>query len=177
MLDSNDMLYTLISFLVVGIIFLSGVAVVFKILLKKYSVDNAKIKFYGLFLGLNNKQILSFSMISLNYLFLVYNLLTFSKVNLIVIVISSVLVILSDILILNYPKGFLNIVYEIISLLSLFVTNLLYNYVTEQDSVIIVICLIFVIILSVLFYSFVLFKTLNNIIVKDKHIKEEKYGL
>ena len=94
-----------------------------------------------------------------------------------VIVISFVLVILSDILILNYPKGFLNIVYEIISLLSLFVTNLLYNYVTEQDSVIIVICLIFVIILSVLFYSFVLFKTLNNIIVKDKHIKEEKYGL
>ena len=57
MLDSNDILYTLISFLVVGIIFLSSVAVVFKILLKKYSVDNAKIKFYGLFLGLNNKQI------------------------------------------------------------------------------------------------------------------------
>ena len=147
MLDSNDILYTLISFLVVGIIFLSGVAVVFKILLKKYSVDNAKIKFYGLFLGLNNKQILSFSIISLNYLFLVYNLLTFSKVNLIVIVISFVLVILSDILMLNYPKGFLNIVYELISILSLFVTNLLYNYVTEQDSVIIVICLIFVIIL------------------------------
>ena len=133
MLDSNDILYTLISFLVVGIIFLSGVAVVFKILLKKYSVDNAKIKFYGLFLGLNNKQILSFSIISLNYLFLVYNLLTFSKVNLIVIVISFVLVILSDILMLNYPKGFLNIVYELISILSLFVTNLLYNYVTEQD--------------------------------------------
>ena len=177
MLDSNDILYTLISFLVVGIIFLSGVAVVFKILLKKYSVDNAKIKFYGLFLGLNNKQILSFSIISLNYLFLVYNLLTFSKVNLIVIVISFVLVILSDILMLNYPKGFLNIVYELISILSLFVTNLLYNYVTEQDSVIIVICLIFVIILSVLFYSFVLFKTLNNIIVTDKHINEEKYGL
>ena len=144
MLDSNDILYTLISFLVVGIIFLSGVAVVFKILLKKYSVDNAKIKFYGLFLGLNNKQILSFSIISLNYLFLVYNLLTFSKVNLIVIVISFVLVILSDILMLNYPKGFLNIVYELISILSLFVTNLLYNYVTEQDSVIIVICLIFI---------------------------------
>lgn len=177
MLDSNDMLYTLISFLVVGIIFLSGVAIIFKILLKKYSVDNAKIKFYGLFLGLNNKQILSFSMISLNYLFLVYNLLTFSKVNLIVIIISSILVLLSDILIKNYPKGLLNILYEIISLLSLFVTNLLYNYILEQDNIIIVICLIFVIILSVLFYSFVLFKTLNNIIVKDKHIKEEKYGL
>ena len=90
MLDSNDILYTLISFLVVGIIFLSSVAVVFKILLKKYSVDNAKIKFYGLFLGLNNKQILSFSIISLNYLFLVYNLLTFSKVNLIVIVVVRI---------------------------------------------------------------------------------------
>lgn len=176
-MEGNYILNTLISFLLVGVIFLGVLAVTFKILLKKYSVDNAKIKFYGLFLGLNNKQILSFSMISLNYLFLVYNLLTFSKVNLIIIFISSILVILSDLLILNYPKGFLNLLYEVISLLTLFVTNLLYNFISDQNSIIIMICLIFVIILSVLFYSFVLFKTLNNVIVKDKHIKEEKYGL
>lgn len=176
-MEGNYVLNTLISFLLVGVIFLTALAITFKILLKKYSVDNAKIKFYGLFLGLNNKQILSFSMISLNYLFLVYNLLTFSKVNVIVIFISSLLVLLSDLLIKNYPKGFLNILYELISLLTLFVTNLLYNYIVDQDSIIIIVCLVFVIILSVLFYSFVLFKTLNNVIVKDKHIKEEKYGL
>lgn len=176
-MEQTEIIKTLINFFLVGIIFLIVMAVTFKILLKKYSVDNAKIKFYGLFLGMNNKQILSFSMISLNYLFLVYNLISFNNINIIIIFISSILVILSDIILKNYPKGLLNILYEIISLLSIYITNILYNYVSEQNSPIILVCLVFVIILSVLFYSFTLFKTLNNVIIKDKHIKEEKYGL
>ena len=176
-MEQTEIIKTLINFFLVGIIFLIVMAVTFKILLKKYSVDNAKIKFYGLFLGMNNKQILSFSMISLNYLFLVYNLISFNNINIIIIFISSILVILSDIILKNYPKGLLNILYEIISLLSIYITNILYNYDLEQNSPIILVCLVFVIILSVLFYSFTLFKTLNNVIIKDKHIKEEKYGL
>lgn len=113
-MEQTEIIKTLINFFLVGIIFLIVMAVTFKILLKKYSVDNAKIKFYGLFLGMNNKQILSFSMISLNYLFLVYNLISFNNINIIIIFISSILVILSDIILKNYPKGLLNILYEII---------------------------------------------------------------
>ena len=174
---NNELFYHLVSFLIVGLIFMFALAVTFKILLKKYSLDNAKIKFYGLFLGLNNKQILAFSMISLNYIFLVYNLLVFNSLNIILITISCILVILSDILIKNYPKGLFNILYEIISLLTLFVNNILYKYIIDQDSVVVIICLVFVIVLSVLLYSFVLLKSLNNVIVKDKFIKEEKYSL
>lgn len=176
-MNNNELIYNLVSFLIVGLIFMGTLAITFKILLKKYSVDNGKIKFYGLFLGLNNKQILSFSMISLNYILLVYNLLTFNNINIILITISSVLVILSDILIKNYPKGLLNILYEVISLLTIFVNNLLYSYIVEQDSILVIVCIIFVIILAVLLYSFVLFKSLNNVIIKDKFIKEEKYSL
>ena len=176
-MDNSNIVNIIINFSLVGIIFLIALFVTFKILLKKYSVDNAKIKFYGLFLGMNNKQILSFSMISLNYLFLVYNLISFNSLNIITIFISSVLVILSDIILINYPKGLLNILYELISLLTIYITNLLYNYITDQSSPVILVCLVFTIILSVLFYSFTLFKTLNNVIVKDKHIKEEKYSL
>jgi len=176
-MENTKVIYTLISFLIVGIIFMIGLAITFKLLLKKYSVDNSKIKFYGLFLGMNNKQILSFSMITLNYLFLVYCLLTFSELNIIYIIFSSILVIMSDILIKNYPKGLINILYATISLLSIFINNLLYNFIGEQESIIIVICIIFIIILSILFYSYVLFKSLNNVIVKNKFIKEEKYSL
>ena len=176
-MNNNEIIYNLVSFLIVGLIFMASLAITFKILLKKYSVDNGKIKFYGLFLGLNNKQILSFSMISLNYILLVYSLLTFNNINIILIAISSVLVILSDIILKNYPKGLLNILYEVISLLTIFVNNLLFNYISEQESILVIICIIFVIILAVLFYSFVLFKSLNNIIIKDKFIKEEKYSL
>lgn len=176
-MENSEIIYNLISFLIVGLIFMVALAVTFKILLKQYSVDNGKIKFYGLFLGLNNRQILSFSMISLNYIFLVYNLLTFNSVNIIFVTFSVLLVLLSDILIKNYPKGLINILYETISILTIFVNNLLYNFVIEQDSVVVIVCLVFVIILSVLLYSFVLFKSLNNVIVKDKFIKEEKYSL
>ena len=176
-MENNEIIYHLISFLIVGLIFMGALAITFKILLKKYSVDNGKIKFYGLFLGLNNKQILSFSMISLNYIFLVYNLLTFNKVNIILLTFSCLLVIISDILIKNYPKGLMNILYEIISILTILVNGMLYAYIEDQSSIMVLICIIFVIILSVLFYSFVLFKSLNNVIVKDKFIKEEKYSL
>jgi len=176
-MDYNKIIYTLISFLLVGLVFMTVLSVTFKVMLKKYSVDNSKIKFYGLFLGMNNKQILSFSMITLNYLFLVYCLVIFSDINIIYITFSLLLVILSDILIKNYPKGLLNILYNAISLLTIFINNLLYNFIGEQESIIIVVCIIFIIILSILFYSYVLFKSLNNVIVKDKHIKEEKYTL
>lgn len=176
-MDKMEVIYTLISFLIVGIIFMIALGITFKVLLKKYSVDNSKIKFYGLFLGMNNKQILSFSMITLNYLFLVYCLVSFSNLNIIYASFSLLLVILSDLLVKNYPKGLLNILYGGISLLTIYICNLLYNFIGEQDSVIIVICLVFVIILSVLFYSYVLFKSLNNVIVKDKNIKEEKYSI
>jgi len=175
-MENSEVIYNLISFLIVGLIFMSVLAITFKFLLKQYSVDNAKIKFYGLFLGLNNKQILSFSMISLNYIFLVYNLLSFNEVN-VVFIFSVLLVLLGDILIKNYPKGLINILYEAISILTIFINNLLYNFIAEQDSIIVIVCLVFVIVLSVLLYSFVLFKSLNNVIVKDKFIKEEKYSL
>lgn len=176
-MENIEIIYTLVSFLVVGLIFMLVLGITFKILLKKYSVDNAKIKFYGLFLGMKNSQILAFSMVSLNYLFLIYNLISFNKLNVIILIFSMVLVILSDIVIKNYPKGLLNILYEIISILTIIANNYLYNYIVDNNSPIIIVCLVFVIILSVLFYSYVMFKTLNNIIVKDKHIKEDKYSL
>ena len=176
-MEHNDIIYTLISFLIVGLIFMIVLSITFKILLKKYSVDNSKIKFYGLFLGMNNKQILSFSMITLNYMFLVYCLVSFANFNIIYAIFSFVLVILSDILTKNYPKGLLNILYNIISLLTIFINSVLYNFIQEQNSTIIVVCLVFEIILSILFYSYILFKSLNNVIVKNKYIKEEKYSL
>jgi len=176
-MQNSEIIYNLISFLAVLLIFMVTLAITFKILLKKYIINNAKIKFYGLLLGLNNRQILSFSMISLNYVYLVYNLLTFSNGNIILIAISFLLVLLGDIIIKNYPKGLINIVYEIISILTIYVNNLLYEFIIDQSSIAIIICIVFVIILSVLLYSFVLFKSLNNIIIKDKYIKEEKYSI
>ena len=43
-MENIEIIYTLVSFLVVGLIFMLVLGITFKILLKKYSVDNAKIK-------------------------------------------------------------------------------------------------------------------------------------
>lgn len=176
-MNYSEIVYTLVNFLIVGLIFMITLAITFKILLKKYSLDNKKIKFYGLFLGMNNRQILSFSMTSLNYIFLVYCLLSLSKLSIVYIFFSVSLVLLSDLLIKNYPKGLLNILYELISLITIYVNNLLYGFIIEKNSIPIAISIVFIIILSMLFYSYILFKSLNNIIIKDKNIKEEKYSL
>ena len=67
---SIDILGNIVNFLLVALIFLAVLAITFKITLKNYNVKTSKIKFYGLFLGMNNNSILAFSLITLNYLFL-----------------------------------------------------------------------------------------------------------
>ena len=70
--DSLDILGNMVNFLIVGIVFIIVLAVTFKITLKNYDVKTSKIKFYGLFLGMNNSSILAFSCITLNYIFLIF---------------------------------------------------------------------------------------------------------
>ena len=66
-----------------NIVFLGVLAITFKITLKNYNVKTSKIKFYGLFLGMNNRSILAFSFITLNYSFMIWATATFSGINLI----------------------------------------------------------------------------------------------
>ena len=68
-MDTGLILGNIFDFLLVAVIFLVVLAITFKITLKNYNVRTSKLKFYGLFLGMDNKSILAFSCITLNYIF------------------------------------------------------------------------------------------------------------
>ena len=81
-MDKNiDILGNIVNFLLVALIFLGVLGVTFKISLKNYNVKTSKIKFYGLFLGMNNRSILAFSFITLNYIFMIWATASFSGIN------------------------------------------------------------------------------------------------
>ena len=54
-------LSNIVSFLVVAIIILIAIAIIFRVTLKKYNVKSNKLKFYGLFLEMDNSSIVAFS--------------------------------------------------------------------------------------------------------------------
>ena len=65
-MNSVDILGNFIVFFALAIIFILVLYIYFKITLKKYDVNSDKVRFYGLFLGMDNRAIISFSMITLN---------------------------------------------------------------------------------------------------------------
>ena len=99
-----NIIYGISNFAMVGIIFLVVLVVFTKLTLKKYQVNSSKIKFYGLFLGMDNRSVLAFSLVSVAYIFLVWCIATFQEMNFIYFVIVLILVLLSDILTKNYEK-------------------------------------------------------------------------
>lgn len=166
----------IIDFLVVGLIFVLVLYVTFKITLKKYSVKASKIKFYGLFLGMNNSSILAFSCITLNYIFLIWCTASFSKLNIIYVAIVTFLMLFTDILIKDYKRIFTDIGLIIINCLCIFVTSLIHDYLfNEYSSIFLLIVLGLVIIFVFLYFTYITFKLLNNIVLKQENLQRKNY--
>ncbi len=173
---SLPILGNIVNFLVVAIIFLIVLAITFKITLKKYNVKTSKIKFYGLFLGMDNRSILAFSMITLNYIFLIWCVATFSGLNIYYIFITVFFMISSDIIIKDYNRIFVDLVFSMINILCIFVTSMLYDYLTTTyTSVFLLIVLGLVTIFVFLYFTYMTFKLLNNIVLKEDNLKKRDY--
>lgn len=173
---SLDILGNIVNFLVVALIFLLVLWVVFKITLKNYNVKTSKIKFYGLFLGMNNRSILAFSMITLNYIFLIWCTATFGGLNAYYCGIIVFFMIMSDIVIHDYKRIPIDFVFSIINILCIYVSGLLYNYLTTTyTSVLLLIVLGLVTIFIFLYFTYITFKLLNNIVLKQEHLVNKDY--
>ncbi len=174
--DTLTILGNLVNFLVVGIVFILVLAITFKITLKNYDVKTSKIKFYGLFLGMDNRAILSFCLITLNYIFLIWCTATFTGLNPYYVFITVFFMILSDIIIKDYNRIPIDLIYSMINISCIFVTSLLYNYLMNKyQSVLLLIILGLVILVSFLYFTYMTFKLLNNIILKEENLKKKDY--
>lgn len=176
-MDKNvEILSNIVSFLVVAIIFLLAIAIIFRLTLKHYNVNSNKLKFYGLFLEMNNASIISFSAISLNYIFLIWCTTTFSGLNYIYVIITLSFVLIGDLFIKKYKEIPRDIVYTVISLACIYVISLIYNYlINEYTSVFLLIILGLLMLFAFLYYTYITFKLLNEIAVRNKLLKNKKY--
>lgn len=166
----------IINFLLVALIFLTVLAITFKITLKNYNVKTSKLKFYGLFLGMNNKSILAFSCITLNYIFLIWAIATFSGMNIIYALITTFFVILADILIKEYKRIPIDLLFTGINCLCIYISSLIYNYmVNENASIFLLIVLGLVIIFVFMYFTYITFKLLNNIVLKQENLQKKNY--
>ena len=73
----------LIIFFVVAILFLLGVAIIFKIFCKNFKFNSKNVELYGLLLNLNTTSLISMASITINYLFLVWCTISFKGINII----------------------------------------------------------------------------------------------
>lgn len=173
---SLDILGNIVNFLVVAIIFLSVLWLVFKVTLKNYNVKTSKIKFYGLFLGMNNRSILAFSMITLNYIFLIWCTATFGGLNIYYAFITVFFMVMSDIIIKEYKRIPVDLLFCGINLLCIFVTGLLYKYLTTTyKTVFLLVILGLVTIFVFLYFTYITFKLLNNIVLKQENLGRKNY--
>ncbi len=175
-MDTGEILSNIISFLLVALIFLGVLAITFKITLKNYNVKTSKLKFYGLFLGMDNKSIMAFGCITLNYIFLIWCTATFSGINVIYILITTLFVLIADILVKEYKRIWIDLLFTAINCLCIFVISLVYNYlVNEYTTIFLLIILGLLIIFVFLYFTYITFKLLNIIVLKQENLQKKNY--
>ena len=175
-MKTGEILSNVINFLIVALIFLGVLAITFKITLKNYNVKTSKLKFYGLFLGMDNKSILAFSCITLNYIFLIWCTATFSGINLVYILITMLFILVADILMKEFKRIHIDLMFTAINCLCIFVTSLVYNYLmNEYTSMFLLLILGLLIIFVFLYFTYITFKFLNNIVIKQENLQNKNY--
>jgi hypothetical protein len=172
-----DIFSNLILFLVVAIIFLVVLSIFMFIFLRNFKVDEKKIKIYGLFLNMDNKSLIAFSALSLNYLFLVWCMVSFNDINVIYVFVTYMLVFISDIVRKNYPKGFINLILSGVNCLAIHIVYVVHNYLIEQyQNPILIVVLVLTLIFIFMYYTYNLFRSLNDVIIQNKYLdKRGKY--
>lgn len=164
------------NFLLVGILFIIVLAIIFKITLKNYNVKTSKIKFYGLFLGMSNRNILSFSLITINYIFLIWCTATFNGLNIYYISMTVFFLLAADIVGKNYNRLAIDLIYSMINMACIFVTSLLYDYLINKYTTIFLLIILGLVVLFVfLYFTYITFKLLNNIVISEENLKKKNY--
>ena len=174
--DSITILGNMINFLLVGIVFIIVLSLIFKFTLKNYNVKTSKIKFYGLFLGMDNRSVLAFSLVTLNYIFLIWCTATFTGLNPYYVFITTCFLVLADVIIKDYNRISIDLVYTMINIACIFVTSLLYNYLLNKYQSILLLIILGLLILAIfLYFTYMTFKLLNNIVLKEENLKKKDY--
>ena len=122
------------------------------------------------------RSVLAFSLITLNYIFLIWCVATFSGLNIYYVAITVFLTILADVLIKDYNRVTVDLIYIMINMACIFVTSMLYDYlVNKYTTIFLLIILGLVCVFVFLYFTYITFKLLNNIVIKEENLKKKDY--
>ncbi len=166
---TNILFNFILSFLLaILILFLTS-----KIFLKRFDINKGKLSIYGIFLGLNEKEIFSISILTVRYIFMYWCLITTN-----VEIIHLTLLILAGLIYSIINKRFFHIVFDILSsfllYLALLSKNIFFKYLTTilfdwKVLAIFVLLVIFIILYS----SYFFLKDIEYIIKKNKFVRKK----
>lgn len=173
----SQLFYFIISFFIIIIV----LGLLFKFILKKFNPNSNKIKVYGLFIGLSNKDILSLSLITLRYIFIIWCIFDNNYVNIIEDIHFYILLLTSisyDLLNKRFFYIIFNVINNIIIYSVLYAKMIFYQYITMVDNVwyvliILVLLNIFIAVYCTYFYVFDIKKIMKN----NKYIKKKTRGI
>ena len=168
----------LIDFSIIAIVFLIGITIIFTIFCKKFKFNSKNVEVYGLLLNLNTTSLISMAALTINYLFIVWCTFSFEGLNVIYIAITLILVLISDAIIDNFKGLIKSIPLALINCGAIQIIYLLYDYITNENfSYLLMITLFLVILFVFLYHTYNLFRGINNIVIKNKYLKNKKYNI
>ena len=168
----------LINFSIIAVVFLVGITIIFTIFCKKFKFNSKNVELYGLLLNLNTTSLISMASLTINYLFTVWCTLSFEGLNIIYIAIILILVLISEAVIDNFKGLIQSIPLALINCGAIQIIYLLYNYITTENfSYLLLITLFLVILFVFLYHTYNLFRGINNIVIKNKYLKNKKYNI
>lgn len=175
-MKTEEILSELINFFLVAFLFLIGIAIIFKIFCRSFKFNKKNVELYGLLLNLDTPSLFSMAAITINYLFLVWCTISFRGLNIIYVAVTLILVLISEAVIDNFKGLPVSLGLSIINCGAIQVIYLIYKYLTEEYfSYLLMLVLALVILFVFLYYTYNLFRGINNVVVRNKYLKTKNY--
>ena len=175
---NGDIQNELYYFFGAAFLFIIAIAIIFRIFVKRFKFNNKNIELYGLLLNLNSSALVSISAMTIYYLFVVFCTISFHGMNIIYLAIMLILVLISESVIDNFKGLPLSIALALINCGAIQIVYLLYDYITQENfSYLLLIILSLVILFVFLYDTYSLFRNINNVVIKNKYLKNKKYKL
>ncbi len=159
----------LFDFILVFSIAIILLGVTLTLAIRKKEIQNKNIQLYGMFVGLTNKSILSLSISTLRFLFVLWCALGSKQIISIYLLVLILLSIIYHIINFSITEMIMDTFNSALIYFSLLMSGLLYNYVTELNFNILLLIISILLKILVLTYStYFFFKTMNEVLKKNK---------
>jgi len=170
-MNNSEILKNLLTFIPFASFFLLFVWVFLRIYLKNFEINSSKNKVYGFLLNLKTSKMIAISSLFINYLFLIWWTISFTGINLIYIMFSLVLLLISNVVLDNSSGVFKSVILLGAEILLIWVIFLIFDLAKNNNLFFII--MILLIIFAIMFYSYLFIKSINNIVIRDRNIKRK----